>query len=183
MTIDELLQIFCQQGSAEYFGESITFRQHSLQAAHFVALAGASDALIAAALLHDIGHLIGNAPAHLEDWHTDAEHEAVGARFLQTLFPLTVTEPVRLHVAAKRYLCATQATYLRQLSAASIRTLNLQRGPLSAADVARFEAEPFHTDALLLRRCDDQAKIQGLVTPDFPHYKPLLQCLALQRLA
>ncbi len=173
-TLDELLTLYGRAGSANYFGEAVTQTEHGRQAAHFARLAGASDALVVAALLHDVGHLLQNAPDDLTEWTDDAHHEEVGSRWLAERFGPKVSEPVRLHVPAKRYLCATDRAYLRQLSSASVHTLALQGGPMTAAEVAAFEAEPYYRDAILLRRCDDQGKVAGLATPDFTAYSGLI---------
>ena len=180
MTSDDVLAIYTRTGSAAYFGEAVTQTEHAQQAAHFARLCGASDALVLAALLHDIGHLLDPVPAEITDWKTDARHENSGSRWLASRFGAEVSEPVRLHVPAKRYLCAIETTYLRQLSSASIHTLQLQGGPMSAAEIAAFEAERFHRDAVTLRRCDDQGKVAGLRTPDFGHYRELIERLAVK---
>ena len=177
-TLDELLTLYGREGSANYFGEAVTQTEHGRQAAHFARLAGASDALIIAALLHDVGHLLQHAPDDLAEWTDDAHHEEVGSRWLADRFGSKVSEPVRLHVPAKRYLCATDSAYLRQLSSASVHTLALQGGPMTAAEVTAFEAEPCYREAILLRRCDDQGKVAGLATADFTEYSGLIAQLA-----
>jgi predicted HD phosphohydrolase len=112
------LSLYSEQGTTSHFGESVTTLEHSLQAAHFARKSNASDALIAAALLHDVGHLLARAPADLAEWKADARHEVSGARWLAARFGPDVFEPVRLHVPAKRYLCATDPNYAAQLRAA-----------------------------------------------------------------
>jgi [1-hydroxy-2-(trimethylamino)ethyl]phosphonate dioxygenase len=179
MTTDELLAIYNRRGAAAYFGEPVSVIEHGLQAAYFARAVGAPDALIIAALLHDIGHLIDDAPDDLADWSSDAQHELSGSRWLASHFGPEVSEPVRLHVAAKRYLCAKTPEYFRMLSPASVVTLNLQGGPMSRDEVAAFEAEPYWRDAILLRECDDRAKVAGLTTPDFNHYRPMIERLAM----
>jgi phosphonate degradation associated HDIG domain protein len=175
---DELLSIYARSGAALYFGEAVTVAEHSLQAAHFAQAADASDALVVAALLHDIGHLIDSAPDDIADWKTDAQHELSGSRWLAARFGPEVCEPVRLHVPAKRYLCAAVPAYFDRLSAASILTLKLQGGPMSSAEVAAFKAEPYHREAVLVRQWDDRGKIAGLSTADFAHYRVLIDRLA-----
>src|ERR1700733_15005035 len=174
---DELLSIY-RPGGALYFGEAVTVTEHSLQAAHFAHADKAPETLVIAALLHDIGHLIESVPADIVDWKIDAGHECSGSRWLATYFGPEVCEPVRLHVPAKRYLCATDSTFMAGLSAASIHTLKLQGGPMSGAEIIAFEAEPFHQDAVLLRRWDDQGKIAGLRAPGFSHYQALIERLS-----
>jgi [1-hydroxy-2-(trimethylamino)ethyl]phosphonate dioxygenase len=177
-TADQLVAIYSQRGSGAYFGEAVTQTQHGLQAAYFAEQHGAPESLVLASLLHDIGHLIEPAPDDLADWRHDARHEVSGSRWLEARFGPAVSEPVRLHVPAKRYLCATNPEYSGQLSAASVTTLALQGGPMSAAEAAAFEAEPFWREAVLLRQFDDQGKISGLQTPPFEHYRPLIERLA-----
>ena len=178
-TLDEIFAIYESQGPEAYFGEPVSMSEHALQAAHFAMLEGAPASLSAAALLHDIGHLIDeNVPADIADWDSDAAHELLGARWLASRFGAEVSEPVRLHVPAKRYLCATQPEYLSRLSSASVVTLRLQGGPMSASEVAQFEQLPFSREALRLRHWDDQAKIHGLVTAPWDEYRGLLEALA-----
>lgn len=178
MTNDELLSLYGAQGSAAYFGEPVTVTEHGLQAAYFAQQSGASDGLVIAALLHDIGHLIGSAPADIADWKHDDRHELIGSQWLALHFGPEVCEPVRLHVPAKRYLCATDPAYFDALSAASVITLGLQGGPMTPAEIEAFEAESYFRDAVRLRRWDEQAKVAGLPTPDFGHYRPRIEMLA-----
>ncbi len=174
---DRIFTLFAGRGSAAYFGEAVSMTEHALQAAHFAELMGERKTVIAAALLHDIGHLIATVPDDINEWKVDARHEATGARWLAARFGAEVAEPVRLHVRAKRYLCATDAGYVSQLSAASILTLKLQGGVMPADEVAAFEAEPAYRDALVVRRCDDRGKVQGLETRRLEDYRSLLQSL------
>jgi [1-hydroxy-2-(trimethylamino)ethyl]phosphonate dioxygenase len=173
-----LLPIYEAHGAGAYFGEPVTISEHGLQAAYFAHAAGATEALIVAALLHDVGHLIEAAPDDIADWVTDAHHEVAGSRWLSRHFGPEVCEPVRLHVAAKRYLCATDASYFGRLSSASVHTLELQGGPMSASEIRAFEAERYGRDALLVRQCDDRGKIAGLRTPDFRSYCELIDRLS-----
>jgi gamma-butyrobetaine dioxygenase len=175
---DQLLGIYQRGGGDAYFGEAVTMTEHGLQAGWFAQAAGGSDALVVAALLHDIGHLLARAPDDIAEWTSDAQHELTGSRWLARQFGPEVSEPVRLHVPAKRYLCATDAGYFRTLSPASVHTLELQGGPMTLAETDAFAAERYGRDALLLRRCDDQGKVAGLKTPDLAHYRPLIERLA-----
>lgn len=180
MTItDELLGIYGRRGSGAYFGEAVSMTEHGLQAAFFAQAAGAPESLIVAALLHDIGHLVESVPDDIADWTSDAQHELIGSRWLARRFGPEVSEPVRLHVPAKRYLCATDETYFGQLSAASVRTLELQGGPMSPAEIGAFEAERCCRDAILVRRCDDQGKVAGLQVPAFSHYRAMIERLVI----
>jgi len=178
MNTDTLFSIYAQRGSASYFGEAVSMSEHGLQAGYFAQASHASDALVVAALLHDIGHLIETVPEDIVDWKSDAQHELSGSRWLAAHFGPEVYEPVRLHVPAKRYLCATDPAYFAQLSSASVLTLKLQGGPMAPAEARAFEAEPYWRDAILVRQCDDKGKVAGLTTPDFSHYRSLIEQLA-----
>jgi phosphonate degradation associated HDIG domain protein len=176
---DEILAIFQRRGADVYYGESISMAEHSLQAAYFAQAQGAPPGLIVAALLHDIGHLVEEVPSDLADWTEDAHHERVGGRWLALRFRPEVSEPVRLHVPAKRYLLATDAEYFARLSPASVITLKLQGGPMAAHEVAQFETEPFYRDAVRIRQWDDQGKVVGLKTPGLSDYRSLIEAWAI----
>jgi phosphonate degradation associated HDIG domain protein len=177
----EVASLYGRLGSSAYFGERVSMLEHGLQAAHFARVLGAPDALVIAALLHDVGHLLEEVPEAIEDWLSDARHEVTGARWLAQRFAPAVSEPVRLHVPAKRYLCATDGDYFAQLSSASVHTLKLQGGPMLPEETARFEAEPYYREAVVVRRCDDQGKVAGLKTPLLPDYSALIDSLATAR--
>jgi phosphonate degradation associated HDIG domain protein len=177
-TVDAIAALFTRRGGGAYFGEAVTQLEHALQAAHFAAAEQAADELVLAALLHDIGHLMQDTPEDIADWHTDARHELIGGAWLAKRFGSKVSDPVRLHVPAKRYLCATDPGYFARLSEASIVTLKLQGGPMSATEIARFEAEPFYREAVQLRRYDDLGKVVGLWTLGLDDYSPLILRLA-----
>jgi phosphonate degradation associated HDIG domain protein len=176
---EEILAIFQKHGSSAYFGESVSMTEHALQAAYFAQTAAAPPALIVAALLHDIGHLVDDVPSDIADWTVDAHHEQVGSRWLARRFRPEVSEPVRLHVPAKRYLLATDDKYFAKLSPASVITLKLQGGPMAAHEVAQFETEPFHREAVRVRLWDDQGKVAGLKTPGLSDYRALIEALAI----
>ena len=173
--VSEILGLYQTRGAVAYFGEHVSMTEHGLQAAHFGQVAQAAESLVVAALLHDIGHLLERVPDAIEDWIHDSHHELGGARWLARHFGAAVSEPVRLHVAAKRYLCATDRGYFARLSSASVHTLGLQGGPMSPQEVACFEAEPFAQPAVQLRHWDDQGKIAGLRTPALSDYAPLIE--------
>jgi [1-hydroxy-2-(trimethylamino)ethyl]phosphonate dioxygenase len=174
----EILALYAARGAGAYFGERISMSEHALQTAHFAQAGGASESLLLAALLHDIGHLLAEVPEAIADWTCDAQHEISGARWLARHFAAEVSEPVRLHVPAKRYLCAIDANYFARLSPASVHTLALQGGPMSAAELAQFEEQPFAHDAVRVRRWDDQGKVAGLATAAFGEYAALIERLA-----
>jgi len=174
----DILALYESRGKQAYFGERVSMAEHSLQAAHFARAEAAPEALVVAALLHDIGHLLEDVPDAIEEWTLDARHEEVGARWLARRFDAAVCEPVRLHVPAKRYLCATDAGYFARLSAASVHTLKLQGGPMSAREVMHFESQPFWREAVRVRRWDDQGKVAGLETLALRDYAPLIERVA-----
>jgi gamma-butyrobetaine dioxygenase len=166
--VERIGELFAGPGARDHLGEPVPIGEHMLQAGALAEAAGAEGALVAAALLHDIGHLLGEE----ED---EDRHGQAGASWLRQWFGDTVTEPVRLHVPAKRYLCAADAGYFGLLSAESVRTLSLQGGPMTTAEVAAFEALPFSRDAVAVRRWDDQAKDTMVTPPRFAHFAPLLE--------
>jgi phosphonate degradation associated HDIG domain protein len=178
---DRILAIYRTRGSDAYFGERVSMTEHALQSAHFAQVAGAPEVLVVAALLHDVGHLLESVPDAIEEWTADARHEETGARWLARHFPAEVSEPVRLHVPAKRYLCATDEHYFAQLSPASVHTLQLQGGPMSADEIRQFEGERFSWDAVRVRRWDDQGKVAGLATPGLGDYAALIERVARLR--
>jgi [1-hydroxy-2-(trimethylamino)ethyl]phosphonate dioxygenase len=178
--VSDILAIYGARGAAAYFGERVSMTEHGLQGAHFAQQQGAAESLVVAALLHDVGHLLEPVPDAIEDWTLDAHHEESGARWLAQHFDASVSEPVRLHVAAKRYLCATDAGYLARLSPASAHTLRLQGGPMSAREARLFERERFCEAAVRLRRWDDQGKVSGLRTLALSDYSVLIERLALR---
>jgi phosphonate degradation associated HDIG domain protein len=173
--VDEISGLFDRRGAAAYFGESVSMKEHSLQAAYFAHRDAAPPALVIAALLHDVGHLLDDVPEDIREWTTDARHEEAGSRWLAHRFPLSISEPVRLHVPAKRYLCATDSAYYAKLSSASVITLKLQGGPMSPNETAKFEAEPFHREAVRVRRWDDAGKMAGLIIPELADYVALIK--------
>lgn len=176
--IDEIALLFATDGEAEYLGEPVSQAAHGLQAAAQAEAAGAPAAMVAAALLHDVGHFHGVVTGRdLMERGIDNRHSDTGADWLAQWFGPEVTEPVRLHVAAKRYLCAVEPAYFALLSPASVHTLEVQGGPMNADEVTEFEAGGFAEQAVALRRWDEAAKDPDAVTPDFDHYRPLLESL------
>lgn len=176
---EEIAALFGRRGAESYFGEPVSMLEHGLQAAHFATVEGAPSTLVLAALLHDVGHLLEDVPADIQDWRSDAHHEDVGAAWLERQFGAAVAAPVRLHVAAKRYLCATDPSYFARLSAASVHTLGLQGGPMSPLEVAAFEQRPYWREAVRLRHWDDQGKLRGFRAPGLETYRSQIDAAAL----
>jgi phosphonate degradation associated HDIG domain protein len=179
--VEFVLRLFKERGDAAYLGEPVSQTEHALQTAWAAEQAGASAALVAAALLHDVGHLLHDLPEDCALAGIDDAHEERGARWLSRHFGPEVAEPVRLHVAAKRFLCATDPTYAGRLSEASLRSLGLQGGPFAPDEAARFRAQPHAEAAVTLRRLDEQAKVPGLPTPDLEHFRPCLEAARAAR--
>lgn len=175
--IDRLFELFREKGNGAYFGEEVTETEHALQCAHLAEQAGASPEVVAAALLHDVGHLLHNLPEDVAERGIDGRHEEGGAAWLDRYFGPAIVDPVRLHVAAKRYLCAVEPEYHARLSKASQRSLGLQGGPMTPNEVSRFEKEPWFRSAVAVRRWDDGAKVRDLVVPDLEHYRPCLNAV------
>lgn len=176
--VDEIAELFGSAAAEDYLGEPVTVLAHLLQAGALAEAAGAPPALVAAALLHDVGHFTGAISGQELMSGTDNHHDDAGARWLRNWFGPEVTEPVRLHVLAKRYLCTVEPTYFDVLSEASVYTLKLQGGRMSAAEVTEFEGNPFHADAVAVRRWDDEAKDPDAHTPQYAEFVPILRNLA-----
>jgi len=155
----------------------VTVSEHMLQAAAFATRDEAPPELVAAALLHDYGHLVHDMPEDSAEHGVDTRHEELGFVFLERWFPAEVTEPIRLHVSAKRYLVAVDPAYRDELSPASLLSLGLQGGPMSPAEVAVFEAGPHADAACRLRRWDDAGKEPELTVPPLESYRELLESL------
>jgi phosphonate degradation associated HDIG domain protein len=173
-TIDQILRLFEERGDSAYIGEPVSQTEHALQAAWAAEKAGAPSALISAALLHDIGHLLHDLPEECAHHGIDDAHEGLGALWLGPHFVPEVIEAIRLHVSAKRYLCAMEPEYLERLSPASVLSLKLQGGPMPGDEAGRFRQNPFAEAAVAVRRWDDEAKIEGLQTPELDHFRPHL---------
>ena len=171
----EIAALFNRRGAGSYFGERVSMLEHALQAAYFARNEEAPATLVVAALLHDVGHLLEDVPDDINDWHVDARHEAVGAAWLARYFGPEVWEPVALHVAAKRYLCAKEPAYFARLSAASVLTLNLQGGPMRPEEITAFESRNFCREAVRVRRWDDQGNIGGFHAPGLDEYLDLVE--------
>ena len=175
--IHQIDQLFRSRGHSEYGGETVTQLEHALQTATLARASGAPVELIAASLLHDVGHLLHDLPDEAPDDGIDDCHESIGFEYLCKHFPASVCEPVRLHVPAKRYLCATDPEYLRRLSQPSRVSLRLQGGAMNKEEVSEFLASQFAHQAIQLRRWDDEAKVVGRVVPGLAEFLAFLdQC-------
>jgi len=170
-----IADIFERRGGEEYLGEPVTMAEHMLQGATIAERDGEPEEIIVAALLHDIGHFTSEFGAYHPDDTEDRHHEDAGADVLERFFPPVITDCCRYHVAAKRYLCATRPEYFSRLSPASVHTLELQGGPMSAEEVAQFEANPNLREIVSVRYLDEAGKCAGMVTPDFSHFAPMVQ--------
>jgi [1-hydroxy-2-(trimethylamino)ethyl]phosphonate dioxygenase len=173
--IDELLDLLEIEGGRQYGGESVSQREHALQCARLAEVEGAPPSLVAAALLHDIGHLLHSQGPRPALRGIDDRHELVGHKHLLRALGPEVAEPVRLHVPAKRYLCATEPSYFALLSAGSVRSLALQGGAFNPSEAEAFAAQPYAAAAVRVRRWDEAAKIPGLATPPLAHYRAALE--------
>lgn len=169
-----------------YLGEDVTMIEHQLQAAAHAVRAGSPEPLVIAALVHDIGHLVEQAEGELDATSAlagqiDARHDATGARWLTEWFNDEVTEPVRLHVAAKRFLVAVEPSYAAQLSPASVHTLRLQGGAMSSVEIEQFRRDPSATAAIAVRRFDEAAKDPACAAPPLGTYADMIQRVARSR--
>jgi [1-hydroxy-2-(trimethylamino)ethyl]phosphonate dioxygenase len=178
--LETIMSLFAEHGAREYLGEPVSQLEHALQTARLAVEQGASDALVVAALLHDIGHLLDDRAADAAKRGVDARHEDTGDRFLSQYFDKNVTEAIRLHVSAKRYLCAVDDVYLNHLSPASVQSLVMQGGPMSSAETGAFVTLLHADDAVNLRLWDDEAKQAGLNVPGLDAYVPYLQRVMLR---
>jgi len=175
--LTHLSDLFATHGSERDSRQRLSNAEHMLQTAAAARTAHADDVLIAACLLHDIGHWLHSEPVDAMKRSQDDRHEEIGAQYLAPYFEEPVTRPIALHVAAKRYLCATEPDYFQKLSPASVRTLEHQGGPMDAAEIAAFEAVPDHQNAVAIRRWDEYGKVPSLDVPSFDTYRPMLRNL------
>ena len=166
----ELLDIFVGRATRRYGLSDINQLQHALQAASLAEADKAPPATVLASLLHDVGHMIHHLGEDPAARGLDDRHEELGAQWLAKRFGPEVSEPVRLHVAAKRFLCSTESDYFGKLAPDSVRSLELQGGLMSADEIDAFRAIPLYAEAVRLRRYDEEAKDPRAATPDFDHY-------------
>jgi [1-hydroxy-2-(trimethylamino)ethyl]phosphonate dioxygenase len=176
-SVDEVFALLETGGGAAYFGEPVTVLEHSLQAAWFFQRGGAESTLIAAALLHDLGHLLHNEGEDAAARGHDTQHEELGVAALGDHLPASVLDPIRMHVAAKRHLCFAEPDYLAALSPSSVESLALQGGPMNVVESEIFLALPHARQALALRRADDAAKVRGLKVPQLDAHRMLIESL------
>ncbi|MFN4090841.1 MAG: HD domain-containing protein [Alphaproteobacteria bacterium] len=169
-SVEELVRLYRERADLPYGLEGVTQLQHALQGAHLSRREGHRRELVVATLFHDVGHLLGRLDDNPAERGIDDRHEVSGGRILAALFGEAIAQPTRLHVAAKRYLCAVEPDYFAGLSGDSVRSLALQGGPMSAAECAAFETEPGWEDALRVRRWDDRAKDPAAVVPGLDAY-------------
>jgi phosphonate degradation associated HDIG domain protein len=168
--VNEIVDLFARRGDEAYHGEAVSQTEHALQAAELAESEGAPDRLVLAALLHDVGHLLDGQDEDLARRGVDGHHEQAACLWLCRHFGPEITEPISLHVDAKRYLCGSNPAYLEGLSPASRLSLEIQGGPMNAGEQARFRNNPSYHDAIRLRHWDDRAKVPGLVVPPIEHY-------------
>lgn len=176
--VTKITEIMTGEGASAYLGEAVSMQEHFLQCAEHVSASGASDELVVAALLHDIGHFGQYFDIDVSLLDVDRSHGELGARILSPHFGPAVVEPVRLHIPAKRYLCATDADYFGRLSGASVQSLSHQGGPMDASEIDAFRRNKYYESAVLVRRADDNAKIVGARTRTFDDFTPLLHSVS-----
>jgi phosphonate degradation associated HDIG domain protein len=169
--IEAIFEVYRAEGERDYGGERLSQTAHALQCGLLAEKEGASSALITAALLHDIGHLVNPSDRVARNKGEDGFHEVIGCDYLTRWFGPDVTQPIMWHVAAKRYLTAVDEGYFATLSPGSVRSLELQGGPFTAARATQFIERPFAKDAVMLRRWDEGAKVPRLETPPLEHFR------------
>lgn len=176
--LQRVIDILRTRGHEQYGAEAVSQLQHALQCATLAEAAGSQSSLVIASLLHDLGHLIHDLGEDAAEQGIDDHHEYRAISMLKQLFGPAVIEPVRLHVNAKRYLCAVRPDYWANLSPASQRSLELQGGIYSPAEADAFIQQAHAQDAAHLRIWDDLAKDPNRNTPDLDHFIPVLEsCL------
>lgn len=174
--VDNIVRLFLERGHATY-DHNVSELQHALQCARFAETNGEPAHLVAATLVHDLGHLLQPSPhgMHLADPDHDGHHEEIGAQWLARHFPPALVDPVRLHVTAKRYLCTVDAAYAATLSDSAKQRMLLQGGPLDVDELTAFENEPCFEEAVRLRRYDDLGNVPMMQTPGLSYYRAALE--------
>jgi predicted HD phosphohydrolase len=171
--IEEILGAYETGGDLDY-GENISMREHMLQTACLAEQDGNEERIIIAALLHDYGHLVCQQPNDIFAEGGDNFHQVLGARALENWFDEEIVGAVRLHVDAKRYLCAANNNYLARLSDASITTLGVQGAPMNNEEMIEFRKHAGYKMALTIRVYDDLGKVPGMPRPELEYYLPML---------
>jgi len=166
----DIEKLFRDHGHIAYSGEGVTQLEHALQCAKLAEDEGASDELVTAAFLHDLGHLLNLQGESPTERGIDDQHQYFAIPFIRALFPPAIVDAIRLHVDAKRALCALEPEYYEALSEDSRRSLTLQGGIFTRQEMQAFMAKPFAENALRVRRWDDRAKVAGATTPGIGHY-------------
>lgn len=174
-TLFDLLQILRSRGHEQYGGEAVTQLEHALQCATLAQENQAGPELITACLFHDLGHLIHDLGENAAEKGVDDRHEYCAIPWLKPLFSEAVTEPIRLHVEAKRYLCAVDSDYFDSLSTNSRQSLRLQGGIFSPEEVKKFLNSPYAESAIQLRCWDEDAKVHGQVTPNLDDFMTVIE--------
>lgn len=173
--VDFIADIFARRGAEEYLGEKVTISEHMYQAGHLAEEAGASEDIIVASLLHDIGHFTNEFPDNAAELGIDSHHDRAGAAVVAPFFPSIVTDCIRHHVSAKRYLCAVDPDYFATLSDASILSLKLQGGPLTPEAAEKFAQNKDVEAIVQVRKWDDEAKVPKKKTESFAYFAPMVQ--------
>ena len=179
VTIDQIFEVFQTLGNGHY-GENVSELEHALQTAEFARQFDESDAVILSCLLHDYGHMLHNLGEDIAQKGVDAKHEEIGAELLKAMFPDFILEPIRQHVAAKRYLCWKVPAYTDGLSESSRLSLQLQGGPMNDDEGRQFEANPHFEACIKGRRYDDMGNVPNMPTADLESYRPLIEKFLLQ---
>lgn len=178
LSISEIVQLLNSRATTWYGQEAVSQLEHALQCASLAEKSNESSETVVSALLHDLGHMV--SPDRPSDMPMDTPpskddlHQFIALPFLRGLFPDSVLEPIKLHVDAKRYLCAVDSSYWASLSPASKHSLELQGGVFNEQQLRAFEELPYYAQAVRLRRYDDLAKVPGHHTPDLAHYEHLM---------
>ncbi|USG59793.1 HD domain-containing protein [Sneathiella marina] len=173
--VDFIADIFARRGAEEYLGEEVSISEHMYQSGHLAEEAGAPEEIIVAALLHDIGHFTNEFPDNAAELGIDSHHDRAGAAVVAKFFPNIVTDCIRHHVSAKRYLCAVDPDYFSTLSDASVLSLKLQGGPLTAEAAEKFAQNKDIEAIVQVRKWDDEAKVPGKKTESFAYFAPMIQ--------
>jgi [1-hydroxy-2-(trimethylamino)ethyl]phosphonate dioxygenase len=173
---ERITAVFNECGNRHY-GENVSELEHALQAAEFARQAGESDAVVLSCLLHDFGHMLHENGEDIALRGIDARHEQLGAELLKDYFDQEILEPIRQHVAAKRYLCRVDPEYLQSLSESSLLSLKLQGGPMTDVELREFESNPWFDSCIRVRRYDDLGKVPGMITASLSSYRELIERL------